>query len=398
MFEQMLAKLEERPPSVPISAVSSVAVVGADPIGQSLACAALRAGCDVTLHSTFGSESRKLTDAKELAVQGGSLAGSYTILGTTDAPRRPGIRLVPELDLAVKDADIIVLAVPAFAHASYAALLAPVLRPNQAIVLAPGQSLGALEVARFLRTHRLRDDVVVMELCAAPYLVTQPQPGRLIVEAEHKAVLAAALSSVATKSLTATLQSVFPMLRPAMGVLHTSFANMAGLLVAAPALLAASAPGKASVRDRLPASLVDSVITRLDQERRRTAFAYGVRDLASFTEWLELAFGTVEKDAVNALNEVAAFGRIACPSADDLVVRDAVGACLVPIMSAGELAGVQTPTTSALINLASSLHGFDHLRHGRTFAGLGLNSMRPDEIRRALDGAETRLAQEVLFA
>jgi hypothetical protein len=113
---------------------------------------------------------------------------------------------------------------------------------------------------------------------------------------------------------------------------------------------------------------------------------------------LEIAFGAVERDTANALDEVGAFRRIDCPEAGDSAVRDAVSAGLVPIVSAGEAAGVPTPTTAALVALASALHGFDHTRHGRTFAGLGLNQMRPDEIRRALDGADTALVQEVLLA
>lgn len=396
MFEQMLAKLEESHKATLPPTISSVAVIGADPVGQSLACAALKAGCDVVLYSSFGQETRGLTDANDIVVEGGDLTGTFGVVAGDESSRNPSIRVIPEIDLAVRDAGAIFLAVPAYTHASYAALLAPVLRPHQIVVLAPGGSLGAVEVARVLRSQRSRDDVTVVELCSAPYLVSRPQPGKLVVEETHRLVLAAALTNVATQGVTEVLRHILPMLRPASGVLHTTFSNMAGLLVAAPALLSASSPGNASLRERLPADLVDTLLARLDQERRRTAFAFGIRELPTFAEWLEINFGTVEKDAVKALDEVSAYGRIPCPSVGDPAVRDAVATGLVPLVSAGEAAGVATPTTSALVALASALHGFDHLRHGRTMASLGLDRMRPDEVRRALDGTDSAFAQEVL--
>ncbi|MEU0266774.1 NAD/NADP octopine/nopaline dehydrogenase family protein [Nocardioides sp. NPDC006303] len=396
MFEQMLAQLEQSPMTPHADTVSSVAVIGAGPVGQSIACAALAGGTEVTLHSAFGEETRKLTDAGAIEVDGGSLAGSYAFVAGDARRRSQGIRVVPELDIAIRGADVVVLAVPASAHATYAALLAPVLRSGQMIVLAPGRSMGALEVARGLRRQRPSEDVTVVELCSAPYLVTSRHPGQLTIEAEHQRVLGAALSNAATQGAVSVLRTLFPAVEPAAGVLHTSFANMAGLLVAVPALLSASAPGPATVRERLPAALVESVISRVDAERRRTAFAFGVRELASFHQWLEVALGTTEKDTVTALDEVTAFSRLRAPVVGEAEVRDAVSTCLVPIASAAAIANVPTPATASLIALASAIDGFDHARHGRTMAALGLDRMRPDEIRRALDGADNALAQEVL--
>lgn len=396
MFEQMLAQLEQSPVTPHADTVSSVAVIGAGPVAQSIACAALTGGSEVTLHSPFGEETRKLTDAGAIEVEGGTLAGAFAVVSGDARSRAAAIRVVPELDLAIRGADAVVLAVPASAHATFAALLAPVLRSGQMLVLAPGRSMGALEVARGLRRQRRSDDITVVELCSAPYLVSSRHAGQLTIEAEQKRVLGAALSNSSTPGAVSALRNVFPALQPAGGVLHTSFANMAGLLVAVPALLSASAPGNATVRERLPAALVETVIARVDAERRRTAFAFGVRELASFHQWLEVAFGTTEKDLVNALDEVAAFSRLRARVVGDAEVRDSVATCLVPIASAAAVANVPTPATDSLVALASAIDGFDHARHGRTMAALGLDRMRPDEIRRALDGADNALAQEVL--
>ncbi|MFA5608107.1 MAG: NAD/NADP octopine/nopaline dehydrogenase family protein [Leucobacter sp.] len=396
MFEQMLANYEESPVPGQSTKISSVAVIGADPVGQAIACSALTAGCRVTLHTPFDSEYRKLVDAESISVDGGTSAGTHRVAPVDTNVHEPTIQAAPQLDVAVKHADVVLLTGPASVHATYATLLAPLLKTGQIVVLAPGQSMGALEVARVLRNQRSRADAIVLEMCIAPYIVTQPHPGHLIVEAEHRVVLAAALSNADTASVVDSMRHLFPMLRAADSVLETSFANMAGLLLAAPALLAASAQGRATLRDRLPVELVETVVRRLDQERMRTAFAYGVRDLSSLSEWLEATFGTVEKDLGNALDEIAVYGKIPCPAPDDPAVHDAVATSLVPLASAAATAGVPTPVTSAMITLASALHGIDHARNGRTMASLGLEGMRPDEIRRAIDGADAALAQEVL--
>lgn len=396
MFEQMLAKYDEMPATVQDQKISSVAVIGADPVGQSIACSALAEGCRVTLHTSFGHESRKLLDAGSISVEGGGFAGTYNVIPMGAGTRGSAIGVAPELDVAIKGADAVVLSVPASVQATYAALLAPVLDSGQIVVLAPGHSMGALEVARVLRNQRSRARVSVVEMCAAPYVVTQPLPGRLAIEAEHRVVLAAALSNAQTPKVVSSLQRIFPMLRAAGNVLETSFANMEGVLLAAPALLAASTGDRTTLRDRLPAELVGTVLAQLDRERLRTASAYGVRDLPTLSGWLEATFGTVEKDIVNALDEIGAYRKILCPAPDDPAVHDAVAAGLVPVASAGNVAGVPTPVTSALITLAAALHGIDHARNGRTMASLGLDRLRSDEIRRALDGADPALAQEVL--
>lgn len=397
MFEQMLAKYEEVPASRQDQLISSVAVIGVDPVGQLIACSALAEGCRVNLHTSFGSQSQKLLDAESISVEGGRYAGDYKVTTGTTSTRDPAIRVVPELDLAIRGADVVVLTVPASAHATYAALLAPVLEPGQLVLLVSAGSFGALEVARALRTPRSRVDVALVEMSTAPYIVTQSSPGQLAVEAELQVVMAAVLSYSAMPNVVNSLLGLFPMLRAADSVLETSFGNMAGLLTAAPALLASSTRDRATLRDRLPSELLATVMTQLDRERVHVAAAYGVRGLPTLADWLEKTFGTIDRDVANALDEVSAFGRILCPMPDDPAVLDSVATCLVPVASAGHVAGVPTPVTSALITLAAAIHGTDHARNGRTLASLGFDRMRPDEVRRALDGANFGIAQE-LFA
>ena len=397
MFEQMLVGLQSSPTSAASAPIlRSVAVIGAGPLGQALACAALAAGCEATIQSPFRSEATRLTDVEHLTVTGPVLSGTFRLAhsGSADRGKEPAIRVDLGFDAAVAAADVIVLAVPASAHSTYAGMLAPVLRSGQLVVLAPGGCFGALEVTRALRRNRCRVEVTVVELATAPYLVSESKPGHLEVLAELRSIPAAALPNAATASAVGALASVFPGVRAAAGVLETAFSDMAGMLIAAPALLAASAPGPASVRERLPDAVVESVLVALDDERRRVASAYGVRGQPSLREWLENAFGVEADDVVSALDQVPAFRSLRCPGADDVAVHDATACTLVPIASAAAAVGVATPATFALIGLASALGGIDHARHGRSLAALGLDGLSSDDIRRMLHATERAAVRE----
>ena len=83
-------------------------------------------------------------------------------------------------------------------------------------------------------------------------------------------------------------------------------------------------------------------------------------------------------------------------SRGDQRVHDALCCSLVPLVSAGALAGIATRTAAAIVDLGSVLGKLDYARHGRTLPGLGLDRLRPDDIRRALDGGDAALLEQAL--
>jgi hypothetical protein len=149
------------------------------------------------------------------------------------------------------------------------------------------------------------------------------------------------------------------MLSAARGVLETSFGDLSGVADAPPALLRDSA----------------SVAGKIDEERRRVAFAYGVRDLPA---------APTDDDPAPPLDP------------GDPRLHDALCCSLVPLVSAGALAGIPTRTASALVDLGSVLAKLDYTRHGRSLPSLGLDRFSPDDIRRALDGGDASLLEQAL--
>ncbi len=151
-FEALLADLNEVKPAAGVPErrpLRRVAVLGAGPVGQALACECLAAECEVTLHTAFEPERAALAAPRAVTVRGEHLVGTYRLADGPSA--QPAIGLRTGIDDAVTEADAILVATPGIAHATCGGLLAGRLRPEQLLVLVPGRSFGAVEVARSLR-------------------------------------------------------------------------------------------------------------------------------------------------------------------------------------------------------------------------------------------------------
>jgi len=67
------------------------------------------------------------------------------------------------------------------------------------------------------------------------------------------------------------------------------------------------------------------------------------------------------------------------------LLRDGVIGSLVPLMSAGELAGIELPVTQSMITLASAVLGADVAAAGRRLDTIGITAKDIDTARSAMD-------------
>lgn len=372
-------------------AVHTVAVLGAGSLGQLLACACLAAGMRVRLFSAFDDELAALRAAEGITVRGATLTGTYPV--TAGSPRDPAIELASHVDVAVRDADMVLIATPAAAHEIYAGLLAGRLRDGQTVLLVPGRFLGSVAFAHVLRRQLAPAEVTIAELSGAPYLVSGT-PGRIRVHGAAERIGAAALPGTATESVVDGLRPALPCLYAESSVLDVAFGGFSALLHAIPVLLAASEVERAHadartllLRDLLTPGIAGSVLHRVDTERRRVAFRYGVRELPSAADQLARTFGGTGGDLAEVVRDNEVFDELAVSVGNrgGPHVADEVPYSLVPLASAGRAAEVPTPATDSLVALASSLAGVDFARQGRTLASIGLDGPRPEELRRLLE-------------
>lgn len=360
--------LAPRPP------LASVTVLGAGPVGLAMACEALAEGLDVRIWSPVAAEV-----PASVTIRGAHLVGTYRF-GPSVAGAGPGpsVTVAGGVDAAIAGVEVVLVATPSLHHGAVAGLLAPHLRADQIVVLVPGRCFGAVEFRRELRRCGVEAMPTLAELASPPYLASVPSPGRLDIHAR--------LAGVAATAGADRLANVWPMIRAAGSVLDSSFADVLGVLNVAPVVLNAGiAEGGTARRSTLLTQTVAAVCEALDGERRRVAFAYGVRDLPSAADVIAAAHGIGSGPSLHeAWHSIPAFDDLRLPGLPlRRLLGDDVACSLVPLASAGAAAGIATPSIDAMIATASLLTGVDYASLGRSFGALGLAGMSPDEVRRA---------------
>ena len=364
--------VDARPPR---PALASVAVLGAGPVGLAMACEALAEGLDVRIWSPVAAEV-----PASVTVRGAHMVGTYRFGPSNTGPSNagPAVTMAGGVDAAIAGAEVVVVATPSLHHGAVAGLLAPYLRADHTVILVPGRCFGAVEFRRELRRCGVEAMPTLAELASPPYLASVPSPGRLDIHAR--------LASVAATAGAARLADVWPMIRAAGSVLDSSFADVLGVLNVAPVVLNAGvAEGGTALRSTLLTPTVAAVCEALDGERRRVAFAYGVRDIPSATDIIAAAHGVDSGPQLHAVwHSIPAFDDLTLPGVSlRRLLGDDVACSLVPLASAGAAAGIATPSIDAMIATARLLTGVDYAALGRSFGTLGLAGMSPDEVRRA---------------
>lgn len=88
-------------------------------------------------------------------------------------------KITTEMKVAVADVDLIIVVVPAYAHARVAQEIAPYLRPNKIVVLNPGHTGGSLEFYKVLRLSGVKGRIRVGETMSLTYACRLEGPARV---------------------------------------------------------------------------------------------------------------------------------------------------------------------------------------------------------------------------
>ena len=383
-FRSVVEGLSARRPSMSnaVRPITAVAVLGAGPVGLAIACEAIAEGRDTRLWSPFANETTRET----ITVRGVHLVGTYRMGASQPAP---AITVASGVDTAVAGADLIVVAVPALSMASLATFLAPHLDDGQIVLLVGGRRLGTAEMRRELARSGATADVVVAELTAPPHTVSAAATG-LVMHARLAAVGVGVSPSSATTDVVARLAELFPSVVGHESVLHSGFAELTGVVNVAPLLLnVGAAVADGATWAPLMTPTVADVIETLDRERRAVAFAFGVRDLPTAAAQLAAAYGLASPPAAfhDAWHAIAAFDDLPVPPFGlRRLLADDIACSLVPLASAGLVAGVPTPVADSLISIGGHVVGQDLVSLGRSIASLGLAGQPVEALRARLRG------------
>jgi opine dehydrogenase len=293
------------------------------------------------------------------------------------------------MGLALADAEVILVAVPANGHADIARAAAPYLRDQQTVLLLPGRTGGALEFRRVLRAAGCRADIVLGEANTFPFAARCTGPASAVIFGTKAELLAAALPAVRNGELRSACRSVLPALVPCRSVLQTGLANVGAILHPTIVLGNADRIRHGERFDFYTDGVTDSVaetLTAADAERLRIARAYGVV-VDSLVDWIGTAYSHNADTVREAVAGNPAYAGISAPTtlAHRYLLED-VPTGLIPLVELGQAAGLFVPTLNRLVEAARAALAPLHWQRERTLAALGLEGMTPQAIRALVRG------------
>ncbi len=384
-FQKMTSALagDKRGPVTDLPSVQKVTVLGAGIEAQAIACQCLAEGAEVLMFSAYRAELEPLRTAGGISVRGQGPVGNYQI----DQESVPSIRLTSELDAAVDHAEVIFVTGPVLKQRTYSLVLAGHLHDGQIIVIAPGRSLGAIEMTWNLRVGGNASDLSIVEPGHLPWWVTKD--GNTLNLSAINPTRCGVIPGSNQRVLKA-LEPYLPNIIAAPNVIESGFSDASGFIEVAALMLGGPAmpPGGPDVpvggvpldEQNTFRNIIGEhhrrVMRSMAEERRTVAARWGVRSLPENRDLYRLNAGAQSGEGARPV-----------PTHEHAValVRCAVIGSLVPLVSAARVAGVATPTTDAMIATACAVLGGDLLNAGRRLESIGVPTTNIEEARRALE-------------
>ena len=326
----------------------------------------------VRLYSRFESE---LADLRT--------CGGVTLEGVVNGFGRLDL-VTHEIAPAIAEADIILVVVPANAHAFMAETCAPHLRDDQIILLNPGRTGGSLEFRNVLNRMGVKARVLVAEAQTLLYTCRLSGPARVHISSVKRDVLLAALPACDTETVLERLNPLFPQFVAAGDVLETGLDNIGAMFHPA-GLVLNTGRIEAGETFEFYLDMTPSMarfIEALDAERLAVAKALDVHAISAF-DWLARSYqGIAGATLIECIHSNAAYRDIPAPhTLDSRYVLEDVPTGLVPIVALGQLAGIEMPVSLGLVNMCCALYRHDFWQEGRNAERLGIAGLSINQVK-----------------
>lgn len=305
-----------------------------------------------------------------------------------------GTRTVPltlaSTDLAgvVQGAQLIIVALPAFAQTSVADQLAPHLSDGQVVFLTPG-TFGSYIMAKRLQEAACMANVAFAETGTLPYLARKHGPNTVAVSGRATRLPAGVFPSDRAEEAYTVLQQAFPAVERLQDALDGALMN-AGPIIHPPLILMNAGPIEHfdhwDIHNEGTQPSIRKVHDALDAERIAIREALGYK-----------APHFPLHDHYNPDGDEWMYGRKAheklVDSADwrehlDLYshryMREDIACGLAFLVSLADWLGVPAPVASGLLAIASAVIGENLRQTGRTLESLGLDHLTPTEMKALL--------------
>jgi len=291
-----------------------------------------------------------------------------------------------DIEKVIKDADIIMVAVPSFAQNIMVEKCIPYLEEDQIILLNPDNT-GTIKTYELLKENDLEEKVYLAGTSSLLYAAKKLSDYQIDIAAVKHKLQFAAMPAKNTKKILPKLQELYSGFIPVDNVMATSLGNFNHQLHTGPFVLNA---GRVESNQEFKfyweghTNSINNVVEAMDKEKLQIAKIFNI-DLEPIDVLMDLYYsGRYKKDA-QGLNEVIttnlAYRGITAPdSLTSRYVEEDVKCGLVLMSSIGDRFNIPTPTVDSIIYIASILNKVDYKQEGTTLEKLGIENMNKKEI------------------
>jgi len=355
-----------------------VIILGAGNGGQAMAAAIALAGYEVVLYDRFEEAIAPILQRKGIELSGVSVQGFA-----------PLVKATTDLKEALLEKGLILVVLPAFAHAYIAEQIAPLLRNDDVIILSPGSTGGALEFRKILSERGAPKDVKVGETNTLIYACRMSGPGHVKILGVKDCLGVAALPAKDAQALLQPLKELYPQAYAEKNVLSTGLNNLNPMFHVFPTLAnlgwLEATQGKFKFYHEGVTASVAKLVEAVDRERMMLCRSLGIPTL-SVIEWQKKFYGASGGSLPEVLRSNRSYEEIQAPSSKETrLLAEDVPMGLVPMSEIAKVAGVPTPFMDSAILLASEIMGQDYRTTGRNLRAMGLAGLNKDELLRRVE-------------
>lgn len=345
-----------------------VAVLGAGSAGQGLASFIALRGHEVALYSppAHANQLRPIAETMAIRVSG-------VVTGTARF-----IKATCDIGDALEGADIVFLALRAFAHGEVLETCLPHLKAGQVVVIVTGYWAS-------LRLHELLSQfdprILFAETTLLPLASSAIAPNEVNISGIKSHVKLAAFPAARTSEAVARVVKVLPQIIPGDNVLSTSFDNFNPIVHTPIALFNLGQLERDSSFEFYHQGItpkIAAVMDSMDRERLAIGQELGL-SLTEATESLRSWYGATGTGTYEVFRNCDAYVGYVLPNVFDYI-REDVPHGLVPLASLGASLDVPCPVLQSMITCWSQVDGVDYAKQGTTTSRLGLEGLSRAEI------------------
>ena len=322
-------------------------------------------GYDVRMFedAQFASNMTKVFDEKEIKMTGVLGEGTAKISVVTS-----------DIKEAIDGVELIILAVPAFAHKFYAELLSEHLKEGQIVFVFAG-TMGSLVLWNELKRKGREKGVIIAEAYTSAYDARLSAPGEVTVLGIHDPLKTGVMPGKETEKAIAVLKEFFPV-TASESVVDSGLYSLNPVVHTPGCIMNAGrieyAKGEFWFYKEGITPCVGRVTEALDEERMNIIKKLGYKAV-SVTESLN-AKGSSQKNIYEAITGNPNFAKIKGPdSVKNRYFTEDIPFGIVPWALLGKMFGVKTPVMESIITIGNLIMEQDSYETGRKLSDMGIS-------------------------